>query len=55
MMIWKQGLKKLRRLICFFLDHRISLLVRTLSDSSITAKVKCLRCGKPFIRTGAVV
>lgn len=48
-------LRGFRRLVCFFLDHRISLLVRTLSNSSITAKVKCLRCGKPFVRTGAVV
>jgi hypothetical protein len=48
-------LRKLKRLVCFVLDHRISLLVRSLSDNSITAKVKCLRCGKPFIRTGAMV
>lgn len=47
-------MKALRRFVCFFLDHRISLLVRSLSGNSISAKVKCLRCGKPFIRIGAM-
>lgn len=46
--------RKLRRLICFVLDHKIRLLMRSLSGSGITAKVKCLRCGKPFIRIGAM-
>lgn len=47
-------LRMLRRLVCFVFDHKIGLLMRSLSGSGITAKVKCLRCGKPFVRIGAV-